>query len=146
MDFEKAKKGLKRFGLIWVICGAFLLIIGIIMIIGGRAAAADAERAVDAAKFTHAGITNIILGLIGLDSGYRCFKAVKDPKKLKDVHTIAVIFIGFAILGLLVGYMRSTLSASYVSTCIVSIVISGLLLYETIIAKKGFEAEKNDNA
>ena len=142
MSLERAKRGLSRFGYIWMILGGLLAVIGIILLIGGKSAAADVARAENASKFFHAGITNIVLGLIGVDTGYRCFKATKDSKKVKDVITIARIFILLAVLAMLVGFVRGTLAASTVSSCIVTIVVSGLLLYVASIVKKGNEADK----
>ena len=140
MSLEKAKRGLKRFGYIWVICGAFLAIIGVILLIGAKAATADAERAVNAPMFLHGGITNLILGLVGIDTGYRCFRAAKDSSKINTVCTIARIFILLAVLALVAGFVRGTLAANNVSSCIVSIVVNGILLYEAGVVKKG-EAE-----
>ena len=137
MTVEKAKRGLKRFGYIWVICGAFFAIIGIVLIAGGYIASSDAERAVNSPGFYHAGITNLIIGLIGIDSGYRCFKAVKDSSKINTVRNIAVIGIGLAVLAIIAGCVRGVLSPNNLSSCIVAIVISGLLLYEVMVIKKG---------
>ena len=137
MSLEKAKRGLKRFGYIWIICGSFLAIIGIVLLLGGKVAMADAARAENAQMFFHAGITNLILGLVGIDTGYRCFKAGKDGSKVKSVITIARIFIGLAVLSILAGFVRGTLAANSLSSCIASIVVNGLLLYEANIIKKG---------
>lgn len=143
MSLERAKKGIKRFGYIWVIVGAIVLVLGVILILGGRVAAADVEKAENAARFTYSGIVNVILGLVGIDAGYRCFKAVKDSKKLRDVKTIASIGIGLAILAILGGFVKGTLAPQNLSTCIASIVVNGLLYYETHVVKKGLEAENN---
>ena len=137
MSLEKAKRGLKRFGYIWVICGGILAIIGVILLFGAKAANADAERAVNAPIFLHAGITNLVLGLVGVDTGYRCFKAVKDSSKINTVCTIARIFILLAVLAIVAGLVRGTLAANSLSSCIASIVVNGLLLYEANIIKKG---------
>ena len=143
MSLEKAKRGLKRFGYIWVICGGFLAIIGVILLIGAKAATADAERAINAPMFLHGGITNLVLGLVGVDSGYRCFRAAKDSSKINTVITIARIFILLAVLAIAAGLVRGTLAANYLSSCIASIVVNGLLLYEAHIVKKGDEADNS---
>ena len=91
--------------------------------------------------FFHAGITNLVLGLVGIDTGYRCFKAGKDGSKVKSVITIARIFIGLAILSILAGFARGTLAANSISSCIASIAVNGILLYEAHIVKKGNEAD-----
>lgn len=137
MTVENAKSGLKRFGYIWVICGGILAIIGIALLIGGYVASSDAERAVNAPGLYHAGITNLILGIIGIDSGYRCFKAVKDTSKINTVRNIAIIGIGLAVIAIVAGCIRGVLAANNLSSCIVAIVIFGLLLYEVMVIKKG---------
>ncbi|MBR4575463.1 MAG: hypothetical protein IKO16_11185 [Lachnospiraceae bacterium] len=136
MSMERAKRGLKRFGYIWVICGGFLVIIGVILLLGAKAATADAERAINAPTLLHGGITNLVLGLVGIDSGYRCFRAVKDSSKIKSVCTIARIFILLAVLAIVAGLVRGTLAANSLSSCIASIVVNGVLLYEANIVKK----------
>ena len=141
MSLEKAKRGLKRFGYIWIICGSVLAILGIVLLLGAKVAMADAARAENAPMFFHAGITNLILGLVGIDTGYRCFKAGKDGSKVKSVITIARIFIGLAVLSILAGFVRGTLAANSLSSCIVSIVVNSILLYEAHVVKKGNEAE-----
>ena len=143
MSLERAKSGLKRFGYVWVICGGFLAIMGILLLIGGKAAAADASRAENAASFIHAGITNLVLGLIGVDTGYRCFRASKDSSKIGTVCTVARIFIGLAILAILVGFVRHTLAASSVASCLATIVVNAILLYEAHIVKKGNKADNS---
>ena len=143
MSLERAKSGLKRFGYVWVICGGILAVIGVILLIGAKAATADAERAVDAPVFLHGGITNLILGLVGVDSGSRCFRAAKDSSKINTVITIARIFILLAVLAIVAGFVRGTLAANSVSSCIASIVVNGLLLYEANIVKKGNTADNN---
>ena len=141
MSLERAKKILKRFGYIWVICGSFLAIIGIILLIGGKAAQADVSRAENASKFLHAGITNLILGLVGIDSGYRCFRAVKDSSKIKTVHNIAFIGMGLAIIAILGGIVKGTLAANSLSSCIAVIVVNVLLLYVAHVVKTKSESE-----
>ena len=141
MSLEKAKRGLKRFGYIWIICGSVLAILGIVLLLGGKIAMADAARAENAPMFIHAGITNLILGLVGIDTGYRCFKAGKDGSKVKSVITIARIFIGLAVLSILAGFVRGTLAANSLSSCIASIVVNSILLYEAHVVKKGNEVE-----
>ncbi len=128
---------MKRFGYFWVICGGVLAVIGVILLFGAKAATADAERAVNAPMFLHGGITNLVLGLVGIDSGYRCFRAVKDSSKIKSVCTIARIFILLAVLAIVAGLVRGALAANSISSCIASIVVNGVLLYEANIVKKG---------
>lgn len=143
MSLEKAKRVLKNYGYIWVICGAILAIIGVILLLGAKVATADAERAVNAPMLFHGGITNLILGLVGVDTGYWCFRAVKDSSKLKTVSTIARIFILLAVLAVVVGLVRGTLAANSISSCIASIAVNGILLYAANIVKKGNEADNS---
>ena len=143
MDLERAKKGIKRFGYIWVICGGFLAIMGIALLLGAKVASADVARAENASKFLHAGITNLLLGLVGVDTGCRCFRAVKDSSKINTVRRIAIILIGLAVIAIISGLVRGTLAANSVSSCLSSIVVNGLLLYETNIVKKGTETDSN---
>lgn len=144
MSVEKAKIVLKRYGYIWVICGGFLAVIGGILLFSSKVAAADATRAANAPMFLHAGITNLVLGLIGVDTGYRCFCAAKDSSKVKTVRNIALIFIALAVIALVVGGVRGTLAANTVSSCIASIIVNCILLYVTNVAGKGEVNEKND--
>lgn len=140
MSFEKAKRVLRNYGYIWVICGAFLAIIGVILLLGAKAATADAERAVNAPMLLHGGITNLILGLVGVDTGYWCFRAVKDSSRVKTVSTVAWIFILLAVLAMVAGLVRGTLAANSMSSCIASIAANGLMLYAANIVRKGNEA------
>ena len=146
MSFERAKRGLGRFGYIWVILGGILAVIGIILLIMGKVNSGDAADTVTVSMLYHAGITDLVLGLIGLDTGYRCFKATKDLKKVKDVITIARIFILLAILAMLAGFVRGTLAANTVSSCITTIIVNGFMLYIAYVVKKGLKAENAEAA
>ena len=139
MDLEKATKVLKRFGWIWVILGSFMAVIGIVLLIGSQVAAADAERAVNAPMFLNAGIINLVAGIVEIDAGYYCFKAVNDKSKLKTVRNIAVICIAFSVITFISSSVRGTLAAHTVSSCLATAAVNVILLYAVNSVKKGSE-------
>ncbi|MBO4374331.1 MAG: hypothetical protein J5829_04410 [Lachnospiraceae bacterium] len=143
MSLEKARKVLKRFGFIWVIFGGLIAVLGIVLLIGSRAAAADASRAANAPVFLQAGIKHLVLGIVGIDAGIYCFKALKDPAKLKTVRNIAAILIGLAVLALVSGYVQGTLAANQTSSYIASAAVNALLLYVVGVVRKGSESDNS---
>ena len=143
MSFERAKRGLKTVGIIWIIIGCLLTIVGILLLIGSRTAAADAATAQDASRFLHGAISNLILGIVGLDAGYYCFKASKDSSKAKTVRNIAVLGLILAVLVFVIGLMKGTLAANNVASIIASTIVNCILLYEAHIVIKGSKAENS---
>ncbi|MBR5376767.1 MAG: hypothetical protein IK139_05755 [Lachnospiraceae bacterium] len=144
MSYEKAKKVLKRFGIICLIIGAFLTVMGIILFVGAGVAFSDAARAENAPGFISGGIVNLIIGLDALIEGIICMVASKDGSKTGLVLFFAVIGIVFSALSVLSGVMKGDVSG--ISSGIVSLVVNGLLFYTANIVKKGAKAEKAQKA
>jgi membrane associated rhomboid family serine protease len=120
MSLKTSKRILKIFGIFDIICGIFLIILGVMVLVGASQLSPE-EIASDPSL--SAGVSGMaiffILGLLSLLEGIFSIRGAKDAAKIMPAWIFAIIGVIAAVVGLFTG---GSLGGSIVSL-IVNIVI-----------------------
>lgn len=104
MSLKTSKRILKIFGIFDIICGIFLIILGIIVLVGASQLSPE-EIASDPSL--SAGVSGMailfILGLLSLLEGIFSIRGAKDAAKIMPAWIFAIIGVIAAVVGLFTG-------------------------------------------
>ena len=120
MSLKTSKRILKIFGIFDIICGIFLIILGVMVLVGASQLSPE-EIASDPSLSAGLSVMAIffILGLLSLLEGIFSIRGAKDAAKIMPAWIFAIIGVIAAVVGLFTG---GSLGGSIVSL-IVNIVI-----------------------
>lgn len=104
MSLKTSKRILKIFGIFDIICGIFLIILGVIVLVGASQLSPE-EIASDPSL--SAGVSGMaiffILGLLSLLEGIFSIRGAKDAAKIMPAWIFAIIGVIAAVVGLFTG-------------------------------------------
>ena len=148
MSLETSRKILKIFGVLGIIGAIFVLIAGLLVILGGGLAATDAGAeagltAKDSAALMIIGFITILTGALSLIEGIVSVKASKDNK----YGNLAWIFALLSILSSAVNAIYQIATNGFklgdIITYIITIAIGALILVAANNVKQAFKSEGN---
>ena len=104
MSLKTSKRILKIFGIFDIICGVFLIILGVVVLVGASQLSPE-EIASDPSL--SAGVSGMailfILGLLSLLEGIFSIRGAKDAAKIMPAWIFAIIGVIAAVVGLFTG-------------------------------------------